>query len=177
MRSFIVRKRRGPNMAGVNKCILIGNLGADVELRYTKDNTAVANVSIATSRKWKDNTDQWQEATEWHKVVLWGRQAETAAEYLRKGSKVYIEGRLETRSWEDKEGNKRHTTEVVAQAVQFLDRKGEGDGAQQHRSRGNGGGNGQRSQQRGNSSQQRSGGQRQQQRQPEYDLPDDELPF
>ncbi|UCD18428.1 MAG: single-stranded DNA-binding protein [Candidatus Zixiibacteriota bacterium] len=107
-------------MASVNKVILIGNLGKDPELRYTPGGQAVANFSLATSEKWRDKDGAMQDKTEWHNIVLWGRQAEIAKEYLSKGRQVYIEGRIQTRSWDDKEGNKRYTTEVVAQRLQFL---------------------------------------------------------
>jgi len=107
-------------MASVNKVILIGNLGADPELRYTSGGTPVADLRIATNRKFKSRDGEWQEETEWHRVVVWSRQAETCNEYLSKGRTVYIEGRLQTRQWEDKSGNKRYTTEVVAERVQFL---------------------------------------------------------
>ena len=108
-------------MAGVNKVILIGNLGRDPELRYTQGGQPVANFSVATSESWNDkNSGERVERTEWHKVVVWGRTAELCAKYLAKGRTVYLEGRLQTREWEDKEGNKRWTTEVNAQTVQFL---------------------------------------------------------
>lgn len=110
-------------MAGVNKVILIGNLGADPELRYTSGNQAVADMRIATSRRWRDKNGEMQEDTQWHRIVVWGKQAEQCKEYLAKGRQVYIEGRLQTRQWEDRDGNKRYTTEVVAQTVQFLDSK------------------------------------------------------
>ena len=107
-------------MASVNKAILIGNLGADPELRYTPSGSAVANFNIATTEKWKDKDGQSQERTEWHRIILWNRQAEIAKEYLRKGSPVYIEGRIQNRSYEDKDGIKRYVTEIVAQRMQFL---------------------------------------------------------
>jgi single-strand DNA-binding protein len=107
-------------MAGINKAILIGNLGKDPELRYTPGGQAVASFSLATSEKWKDKSGVLQDRTEWHNIVVWGRTAEMVKEYLAKGRQVYIEGRIQTRSWEDKEGNKRYTTEIVAQRVQFL---------------------------------------------------------
>lgn len=106
---------------GVNKVILIGNLGRDPEIKYTPSGTAVANFSIATTERRKDrNSDEWREHTEWHRIVAFGRTAEVCGEYLSKGSQVYVEGRLQTRSWDDKEGNKRYMTEVVAGDVQFL---------------------------------------------------------
>ncbi|PID37948.1 MAG: single-stranded DNA-binding protein [Proteobacteria bacterium] len=115
-------------MAGVNKVILIGNLGADPELRYTSGNQAVADLRLATSRRWRDRNGEQQEDTQWHRVVVWGKQAEQCKEYLSKGRQVYIEGRLQTRQWEDRDGNKRYTTEVVAQTVQFLSGRGGGGG-------------------------------------------------
>ena len=109
-------------MAGVNKVILIGRLGKDPEVRYTPSGSAVANFSIATSEEWKDkNTGEKQERTEWHKIVAWRRLGEICGEYLHKGSQVYIEGRLQTKSWEDRDGNTRYTTEVVALNMQMLD--------------------------------------------------------
>lgn len=102
-------------MASLNKVILIGNLGADPDVRFTGSGNPVANFNIATTEKW-----QGGEKTEWHKVVVFGKQAETCKEYLSKGRQVYIEGRLQTRQWDDKDGNKRYTTEVVAQRVLFL---------------------------------------------------------
>ncbi len=108
-------------MAGVNKVILVGNLGRDPEIRYTPSGVAVANFSIATKEEWKDReTGERQERTEWHKIVAWRRLGEICGEYLHKGSQVYIEGRLQTRAWEDRDGNKRYTTEVVAQSMQML---------------------------------------------------------
>ena len=104
----------------VNKVILIGNLGADPELRYTSGGTPVADLRLATSRKWTDKGGQQQEDTQWHRVVVWSKQAETCKEYLSKGRQVYVEGRLQTRQWEDRDGNKRWTTEVVAENVRFL---------------------------------------------------------
>ena len=110
---------------GVNKVILIGNCGADPETRYMPSGGAVTNVRIATSESWKDkSTGQAQERTEWHRVVFFSRLAEIAAEYLRKGSKVYIEGSLRTRKWQDKEGKDQYTTEIVANEMQMLDSRG-----------------------------------------------------
>ena len=121
-------------MRGVNKVILIGNLGRDPEIRYTRDGTAVANLNVATSESWNDQNGQRQERTEWHRVVAWGRLAEIAKEYLAKGRQVYIEGKLQTRSWEDKQsGEKRYTTEVICDNFQMLGRRddtGGGYGAQ-----------------------------------------------
>lgn len=107
---------------GVNKAILIGNLGQDPETRYTAGGTAVTNVTLATSDSWKDkSTGEMQERTEWHRVVFFARLAEVAGEYLRKGSKIYVEGRIQTRKWQDKEGNDQYTTEIVANEMQMLD--------------------------------------------------------
>jgi single-strand DNA-binding protein len=111
-------------MAGINKAILIGNLGKDPELRYTPSGQAVATFSLATSEKWRDKDGVMQDRTEWHNIVVWGKQAEMAKEYLTKGRQVYIEGRIQTRSWDDKDGNKRYTTEIVTQRIQFLGQKG-----------------------------------------------------
>ena len=118
---------------GVNKVILVGNLGSDPEVRYTPSGGAVANLTIATSDTWKDkNTGQKQERTEWHRVVMFNRLGEIAGEYLKKGSKVYVEGRLQTRKWQDKNGQDRYTTEIVANEMQMLDsRGGSGDFATQ----------------------------------------------
>jgi single-strand DNA-binding protein len=107
-------------MSGVNKVILVGNLGANPELRYTQGQQAVANLRIATTEKWTDKSGQKQEATEWHRVVVWGRQAEICGQYLTKGRQVYVEGRIRTRQWQDQQGQKRYTTEIVAQNVQML---------------------------------------------------------
>jgi single-strand DNA-binding protein len=111
-------------MRGVNKVILIGNLGRDPEIRYTRDGTAVANLNLATSDSWNDAQGQRQERTEWHRVVAWGKLAEIAKEYLGKGRQVFIEGRLQTRSWEDKDGNKRYTTEIKADQMVMLGGRG-----------------------------------------------------
>ena len=110
-------------MAGsLNKVMLIGRLGKDPEVRYTKDGTAVANLSLATSEQWKDKAGEKQERTEWHRIVLWGRQAEIAQQYLQKGRLVYVEGRIETRKWQDQNGQDRYSTEVRAMDFQMLDR-------------------------------------------------------
>jgi single-strand DNA-binding protein len=105
---------------GVNKAILLGNLGADPEVRFTPENQAVANFRIATSESWNDKNGQKQERTEWHRVVVWGKLAELCGQYLKKGRQVYVEGRLQTREWTDKENRQQYTTEVVAQSVVFL---------------------------------------------------------
>jgi len=114
-------------MASVNKAILIGNLGADPELRYTASGTAVAGFNIATTERYKDKNGELQERTEWHSIVCWGRLGELANEYLKKGRSVYIEGRIQTRNYEDKDGIKRYKTEIVAQQMQFLGGRGQGD--------------------------------------------------
>ena len=115
-------------MGSVNKVILVGNLGADPELKYTPSNRPVCNLSVATNEVWKDKGGQKQERVEWHRVNVWGDQAETCSKYLTKGRMVYVEGRIQTRSWDDKEGKKRYTTEVVADRVVFLG--GQGPGAE-----------------------------------------------
>lgn len=119
-----------PNMAGVNKVILIGNLGRDPELRYTQSGTAVANFTLATTESWnKKDGGGKEERTEWHRIVAWGRTGELCAQYLAKGRTVYVEGRIQTREWENKEGQKQKTTEIVAQEVQFVGpREGGGGG-------------------------------------------------
>lgn len=110
---------------GVNKVILIGNLGKDPEVRYSPNGGAIANITVATSESWKDkNTGEQVDKTEWHRVVFFRRLAEIAGEYLKKGSKVFIEGKLQTRKWQDKDGQDRYTTEVVANEMQMLDSKG-----------------------------------------------------
>ncbi len=112
---------------GINKVILIGNLGADPEVRYTAGGSAVANVRLATTDAWKDKqSGEQQERTEWHRVVFFGRLAEIVNEYLRKGAQVYVEGRLQTRKWEDRDGNERYTTEIVANEMQMLGGRGAG---------------------------------------------------
>lgn len=115
---------------GINKVILIGNCGGDPETRYLPSGGAVTNITVATSESWKDKqSGQAQERTEWHRVVFFNRLGEIAGEYLRKGSKVYIEGSLRTRKWQDKEGQDRYTTEIVANEMQMLDSRGAGGGA------------------------------------------------
>lgn len=174
---------------GINKVILIGNLGADPEMRYTQNSTAIANLSIATSESWKDKTSgEQREQTEWHRVVMYRRLAEIAGEYLKKGSKVYIEGKLNTRKWQGQDGQDRYTTEVVANEMQMLDGR---DISHQ------GGYNQQRStpqaqaapQQQGGYGQQQAtytGGRNAQQQDPHqfrpqpnqaHDMPDDDIPF
>lgn len=158
---------------GVNKVILIGRLGQEPELRYTGSGTAVCNLRLATDDSYRDSDDNLVERTEWHNVVAWARLAEICNEYLDKGSQIYVEGRLQTRQWEDRDGNTRYSTEVVARNVQFLDSRG-GGGAppeeapekQPFRGKDSGGGQGGD----GSSSSQ----------EPDDDFefePDDELPF
>ncbi len=114
---------------GLNKTLLIGRLGKDPETRYTQSGSAITNVTIATSETWKDkNTGQAQERTEWHRVVFFNKLAEIAGEYLRKGSKVYIEGALRTRKWQDQSGQDKYTTEIVASEMQMLDSRGDNAG-------------------------------------------------
>ncbi|HUM06067.1 MAG TPA: single-stranded DNA-binding protein [Terriglobales bacterium] len=116
-------------MKSVNKVILIGNLGKDPEVKYTPQGTPVAKVALATNERFKDKDGNWQDRTEWHNVVLWARLAEIAGEYLKKGGKVYIEGRLQTRSWDDKQtGQKKYMTEIVANDLVLLGGRGEGGG-------------------------------------------------
>ncbi len=104
----------------LNKAMIIGNLGADPEVRYTQSGTPVANLRIATNEVWTDKSGEKQERTEWHRVVVFGRTAENVGKYLKKGRQVYVEGRIQTKDWEDRDGNKRYTTEIVAQNVTFL---------------------------------------------------------
>ena len=112
-------------MAAVNKAIILGNLGRDPEVRYTTDGNAVTTFSVATTEKRKDRDGNSQEHTEWHRIVVFGRLAEVCGEYLAKGKSVYLEGSIRTRSWDDREGNKRYTTEIVGRTVQFLSPRGE----------------------------------------------------
>ena len=131
-------------MAGksVNKVILIGNLGKDPEVKYTPQGTPVAKLTVATNERYKDKEGNWQDRTEWHNVVLWQRLAEIAGEYLKKGGKVYIEGRLQTRSWDDKQtGQKKYMTEVVGNDLVLLGGRGEGAGEGSGYSRGAAAGN------------------------------------
>jgi len=122
-------------VGSVNKVILVGNLGRDAELRYTPGGAAVATLNLATTEVWNDKAGQKQEKTEWHRVVLWGKQAESLQEYLTKGKQIYVEGRLQTRQWDDKDGNKRYTTEIKADRITLLGGGGGGG-------RGGGGGGG-----------------------------------
>lgn len=158
-------------MASVNKVILVGNLGRDPEVRYTPDNAAITNISIATTDTWRDKNGDKQERTEWHRVAFFGKLAEIAGEYLKKGSQVYVEGRLQTRKWQDKEGQDRYTTEIVADRMQMLgSRSGMGmadsadmDGPPPSRPSGSGGAS------RGGSSAPKSGS--------KFDDLEDDIPF
>ena len=137
-RSRVAAKAGGPKesiVGSVNKVILVGNLGRDAELRYTPGGAAVATLNLATTEVWNDKAGQKQEKTEWHRVVLWGKQAESLQEYLTKGKQIYVEGRLQTRQWDDKDGNKRYTTEIKADRITLLGGGGGGG-------RGGGGGGG-----------------------------------
>jgi single-strand DNA-binding protein len=116
-------------MGSVNKVILVGNLGRDAELRYTPGGAAVATINMATTEVWNDKGGQRQEKTEWHRVVLWGKSAESLTEYLTKGKQIYVEGRLQTRQWDDKDGNKRYTTEIRGDKIVLLGGGGGGRGA------------------------------------------------
>jgi single-strand DNA-binding protein len=107
----------------LNKCMIIGNLGRDPEMRYTPSGQAVTQFSVATNRNFRDPQGEWQSETEWFRVVVWGEQGERAADQLRKGNKVYVEGRIQTRQWEDQSGNKRYTTELIANRVTSLERR------------------------------------------------------
>lgn len=118
-------------MAGVNKVIIVGRLGSDPELKYTANSQAIARFSVATSESWKNKqTGDLQEKTEWHRIVVWGKMAEICGQHLAKGRQVYIEGKLQTRSWEDPSGQKKYSTEIVANTVQFLGAAGEKTGGQ-----------------------------------------------
>ena len=110
-------------MSGLNKVLLLGNLGADPEVKYTSAGNAVCNFTLATSDSWTDKSGKKQDKTEWHKIVVWGKLAELCGEYLSKGRQVFLEGKIQTRSWEDRDGNKRHTTEIVANDVKFFSKK------------------------------------------------------
>lgn len=174
---------------GINKAIIVGNLGADPETRYTAGGTAVTNVNVATSDTWRDkNSGEMQERTEWHRVVFFARLAEVAGEYLRKGSKVYVEGRIQTRKWQGQDGQDRYTTEIVGNEMQMLDSRGGGQGGGGSAPFGGGGG-GQRPPQGGQGGGQpnQGGGQQQGGNQPQYQPPaadpgfdddlDDDIPF
>lgn len=165
---------------GVNKVILVGNLGNDPEVRYMPNGNAVANLSLATSESWKDQQGQVQERTEWHRLTMYRRLAEIAGEYLAKGSQIYVEGKLQTRKWQDQQGQDRYTTEIIVDQMQMLGGREGGNGGQQ------GGyqqqqGNRQGYQQQGNGQNRPSSqaGQNGQQKPPmsEPDFYDDEIPF
>ena len=127
-------------MAGVNKAILVGNLGRDPELRHTPNGQAVVNFTLATGETWTDKSGERQERTEWHRIVVWGKTAEMCNQYLSKGRTVYVEGRIQTREWEDKDGNKRYTTEINASTVNFIGPRTGGGGDGGSSSGGSGGG-------------------------------------
>lgn len=116
----------------VNKAIIVGNLGKDPEVRHTQNGTAVCNFSVATTEKYKDNQGQQQEQTEWHNIVVWGNLADICSKYLHKGKQVYLEGKIQTRKWQDKEGNDKYTTEIVAFSMQMLGNAGDGGQKQKH---------------------------------------------
>lgn len=152
---------------GVNKVILIGNLGRDPEMRYTGSGTAVANLSLATTERYKDKNGEQQENTEWHKLVAWARLAEICGEYLRKGSQIYVEGKLKTEKWQDNEGKDRWTTKVVMSQMQMLGNAGQGGG-------GSGGGSWDQSQPSQPAQQNQGGGGGQ----PDFDQDfEDDIPF
>jgi len=172
---------------GINKVIIVGNCGQDPETRYLPSGGAVTNMSLATSEAWKDkNTGEQQERTEWHKVVFFNRLGEIAGEYLKKGSKVYVEGSLRTRKWQGQDGSDRYTTEIVASEMQMLDSRGGqeggggGGGYQQNRPQQN---QGQQNQGQQNQGQQNQGQQQQQSQAPKPQAPqgmdsfDDDIPF
>ena len=159
-------------MGSVNKVILVGNLGRDAELRYTPGGAAVATLNMATTEVWNDKSGQKQEKTEWHRVVFWGKVAESLTEYLTKGKQVYVEGRLETRQWNDKDGNKRYTTEIKGDKIVLLGGgggPGRGGGVARGGGGGGGGGGGEESMGGGQPS---HGGDV-----PDQPLTDDDIPF
>ena len=167
-------------MASVNKVILVGNLGRDPETRYSPDGAAICNISLATTSQWKDkNSGERKEETEWHRIVFYNRLAEIAGEYLKKGRSIYVEGRLKTRKWQDKEGQDRWTTEIVADQMQMLGSREEGGGG----GGGYGGGGRDRSEPRGEpasagtSSGSRSGGGGGRAPATSFDDSDDDIPF
>jgi single-strand DNA-binding protein len=179
---------------GINKVIIVGNCGQDPETRYLPSGGAVTNMSLATSESWKDkNTGEQQERTEWHKIVFFNRLGEIAGEYLKKGSKVYVEGSLRTRKWQGQDGSDRYTTEIVASEMQMLDSRGGqegggggGGGYQQNRPQQNQGQQNQGQQNQGqmqNQGQQNQGQQQQQNQAPKQQAPqgmdsfDDDIPF
>jgi single-strand DNA-binding protein len=156
-------------MGSVNKVILVGNLGRDAELRYTPGGAAVATINMATTEVWNDKGGQRQEKTEWHRIVLWGKSAESLTEYLTKGKQIYVEGRLQTRQWDDKDGNKRYTTEIRGDKIVLL---GGGSGGGGGRSGGYGGGAS-----RGGGGDDMGGGQPSGPDSGEQPLTDDDIPF
>jgi single-strand DNA-binding protein len=159
-------------MGSVNKVILVGNLGRDAELRYTPGGAPVATLNLATTEVWNDKTSgQKQEKTEWHRIVLWGKSAESLSEYLTKGKQIYIEGRLQTRKWQDKDGNDKYTTEIRGDRIVLLGGGGGGGGM---------GGGGGRSQQRGagaGAGAGGGGGEHEPMGEPISELTDDDIPF
>jgi single-strand DNA-binding protein len=152
-------------MGSVNKVILVGNLGRDAELRYTPGGAPVATLNLATTEVWNDKAGQRQEKTEWHRIVLWGKTAESLSEYLVKGKQLYIEGRLQTRQWDDKDGNKRYTTEIRGDRIVLLGGGGGGAGRQQAVRAGAAAGAG------------AAGGPDDQMGEPVSELSDDDIPF
>lgn len=157
----------------VNKVLLIGRLGSDPEIRYTPSGAAVANFSVATNESWNDKNGQKQERTEWHRVVVWGKLAQLCGEYLKKGRQAYIEGRLQTRQWQDKEGATKYTTEIIATTIQFLGgqaERGAAAGQSYGSSAGAGGG-------AGAGSQQKSGDDFSQVRMEEPSFTEEDIPF
>lgn len=158
-------------MAGVNKVILVGNLGRDPEVRYTKSGQAVASFSLATSERWTGKDGNKEEKTEWHRIVAWGKLGEICGEYLSKGKQIYIEGRLQTREWEDNDGNKKQTTEIVANNMTMLGQAGGGSSGGYDSNSSSGGSRGQSgsSASQGSPSQSSSGG--------SDDFEDDDIPF
>ena len=154
-------------MGSVNKVILVGNLGRDAELRYTPGGAPVATLNLATTEVWNDKTSgQKQEKTEWHRIVLWGKSAESLSEYLTKGKQIFVEGRLQTRKWQDKEGHEKYTTEIRADRITLLGGGGGGmaGGARPQRNAGAGAGSG-------------GGGDHEPMGEPITDLTDDDIPF
>jgi single-strand DNA-binding protein len=160
-------------MGSVNKVILVGNLGRDAELRYTPGGAPVATLNLATTEVWNDKTSgQKQEKTEWHRIVLWGKSAESLSEYLTKGKQIFVEGRLQTRKWQDKDGHEKYTTEIRADRITLLGGGGGGGGAAMA-----GGARPQRSAGAGGSSGPGGGGDHEPMGEPISDLTDDDIPF
>ena len=156
-------------MASVNKVILVGNLGADPEVRYMPSGDAITNIRLATTDNWKDKNGEKQERTEWHRVAFFGKLAEIAGEYLKKGSQVYVEGRLQTRKWQDKDGQDRYTTEIVADRMQMLGGRGGGGASFEVQDRPTGGGAGGGAPSGGGSKPAKKGG--------DFDDFEDDIPF